>query len=343
MILFECDYQEGAHPRILQRLSETNMVQTLGYGEDRFCVEARAMIQNMLGAPESAVHFLVGGTQTNTTFIASVLRPHQGVISAHTGHINAHETGAIEATGHKVIALPSTDGKLTAAQIVEEHRAHWDDASREHLVQPAMVYVSMPTENGTIYSKQELADLYAVCRERGLTFFVDGARLGYGLASPQNNIEWTDLAHLCDAFYIGGTKQGALFGEALVINNPALQCDFRYHIKQRGGMLAKGRLLGLQFSTLFTDGLYDQLSAHAIGMAMRLKAAVIEAGIALHYDSYTNQQFPILHNDMIVRLREKYVFLDWEKIDAEHTAVRFCTSWATTEEHIESLIADLHA
>ncbi len=341
MILFECDYQEGAHPQILEKLAETNLVQTIGYGEDPYCAEARTLIQQAIEAPQSHVHFLVGGTQTNTTFIASVLRPHQGVLAAHTGHIAAHETGAIEATGHKVITLPSPNGKITAAQVADTYHAHWNDGSHEHCPQPAMVYVSQPSETGTIYSKQELTDLYAVCRELSLPFYIDGARLGYGLASPANDTALTDLPQLCDAFYIGGTKQGALFGEALVINNPAYQRDFRYHIKQRGGLLAKGRLLGIQFACLFTNNLYMEMSQHAIDMAMRLKNALDALGIPMMCESHTNQQFPILHNDVIAELRHKYVFLDWDKTNDTHTAVRFCTSWATQQTHVEELIHDI--
>ncbi len=341
MIYFECDYQEGAHPRIMEHMLETNMMQTIGYGEDAYTAQTKELLKAKLAAPQSDVHFLVGGTQTNTTFISSVLRPHQGVVSAHTGHIAVHETGAIEAIGHKVLTLPSDDGKLTAAQVLETHRAHWADASFEHMVQPGMVYISLPTENGTMYTKQELSELYAVCQSCDLPLYIDGARLGYGMASPLNDLNWEDVPRLCDAFYIGGTKQGALFGEALVINNASLQKDFRYLIKQKGGLLAKGRLLALQFLTLFTDDLYMQLSHHAIDMAMKLKDALIEMNVPLHYDSYTNQQFPILHNDAAALLREKFVFLDWERLDSHYSVVRFCTSWATPENHIDELIQAL--
>ena len=254
MIRFNCDYLEGAHPRIIERLTETNFVQTPGYGEDEYCERARAIIREKCGAPDAYVQFLVGGTQTNTTVIASVLRPYQGVLSANTGHINAHETGAIEATGHKVLALPSEDGKVTAAQVQEAYDEHWADASHEHIVQPGMVYISHPTENGTLYKKEELKSLYETCRKLGLPLFLDGARLGYGLMSEGTDLTWEDLAAYTDVFYIGGTKVGALFGEAVVITDPALAKDFRYMIKQRGGMLAKGRLLGLQFETLLKDG-----------------------------------------------------------------------------------------
>ena len=250
MIRFNCDYLEGAHPRIIEKLVETNLVQTPGYGEDEFCERARKVIREKCGVPDAYVQFLVGGTQTNLTVIASTLRPYQGVLSANTGHINAHETGAIEATGHKVLALPSEDGKITAAQVQEAYDAHWADGSHEHIVQPGMVYISHPTENGTLYTKEELKALYDTCQKLGLPLFLDGARLGYGLMSEGSDLTWKDVAAYTDVFYIGGTKVGALFGEAVVITNPALKKDFRYMIKQRGGMLAKGRLLGIQFLTL---------------------------------------------------------------------------------------------
>ena len=256
MIRFNCDYLEGAHPKILEKLQETNFVQTLGYGEDAYCERARAMIREKCGAEDAYVQFLVGGTQTNTTVIASILRPYQGVLCANTGHINAHETGAIESTGHKVLALPSEDGKITAAQVQEAYDAHWADGSHEHIVQPGMVYISHPTENGTLYTKEELKALYETCQKLELPLFLDGARLGYGLMSKGTDLTWQDIAAFTDVFYIGGTKVGALFGEAVVITNASLTKDFRYMIKQRGGMLAKGRLLGIQFETLLSDGLY---------------------------------------------------------------------------------------
>ncbi len=341
MIYFECDYQEGTHPRILNKLQVTNMVQTAGYSEDVYCQEAKSLIKKCFDAHESDVHFLVGGTQTNTTFIASVLRPHQGVISAESGHINVHETGAIEATGHKVLSIPTADGKLSAVQIENYHRLHWNDASFEHIVQPGMVYISLPTESGTMYTKYELTEIYTTCKSLNLPLYIDGARLGYGMASPKNDIEYSDLSKLCDAFYIGGTKQGALFGEALVINNSNLKTDFRYIIKQKGGLLAKGRLLGVQFIELFADGLYMELSEHAINLAIKLKTALSKDNVSFLFDSYTNQQFPILSNVKIQQLREKYVFYEWHKVDDDHSAVRFCTSWATREEDIDQLIIDV--
>lgn len=341
MIRFNCDYLEGAHPRIIEKLTETNFVQTPGYGEDEYCELAREIIRKKCGAPDAYVQFLVGGTQTNTTVIASVLKPYQGVLSANTGHINVHETGAIEATGHKVLALPSEDGKVTAAQVQEAYDAHWADASHEHIVQPGMVYISHPTENGTLYKKEELKALYETCQKLGLPLFMDGARLGYGLMSEGTDITWEDLAAYTDVFYIGGTKVGALFGEAVVITNPALAKDFRYMIKQRGGMLAKGRLLGLQFETLLKDGLYEEIAGKAVKQAMRLKAAFLDKGYPLLYDSYTNQQFPIMPNVQLKELEEKYSFELWCTMDEEYSAVRFCTSWATKDEDIDTLLRDL--
>lgn len=341
MIRFNCDYLEGAHPRILEKLVETNFVQTPGYGEDEYCERAREIIKEKCGAPDAYVQFLVGGTQTNLTVIASVLRPYQGVISAETGHINVHETGAIESTGHKVLALPSENGKITAAQVQEYYDAHWADESHEHIVQPGMVYISHPTENGTLYTKDELKALYETCQKLGLPVFLDGARLGYGLMSEGTDVTLKDVAAYTDVFYIGGTKVGALFGEAVVITNPALTKDFRYMIKQRGGMLAKGRLLGIQFSTLMEDGLYEEIAGKAVKQAMRLKEAFLEKGYPLLYDSYTNQQYPIMSNCQLEQLREKYSFEMWTKLDDEYSAVRFCTSWATRDEDVEALIADL--
>ncbi len=341
MIRFNCDYLEGAHPRILEKLAETNFAQTLGYGEDEYCDRARAVIREKCSAPNAHVQFLVGGTQTNTTVIASILRPYQGVLCAETGHINVHETGAIEATGHKVLPLPSEDGKITAAQVQEAYDLHWADGSNEHIVQPGMVYISHPTENGTLYTKEELKSLYETCKKLELPLFLDGARLGYGLMSQGTDVTWKDLAAFTDVFYIGGTKVGALFGEAVVISNPALAKDFRYMIKQRGGMLAKGRLLGIQFLTLLEDGLYEEIAGKAVEQAMRLKEAFLEKGFPLLYDSYTNQQFPIIANSQLTQLEEKYSFELWSRIDEEYSAVRFCTSWATKEEDVAVLIADV--
>ena len=263
MIRFECDYAEGMHPAILDALIKTNEEQTPGYGVDTHCEHARELIKKACHREDVDVHFLVGGTQTNATIIAAGLRPYQGVLSAVTGHINVHETGAIESYGHKVPPLPSEDGKITAAQINEAWETHIHDGSFEHMVQPGMVYISQPTENGTLYSRKELQEISDVCRRAGLYLFVDGARCGYSLMAEGNDVMLPDLATLADVFYIGGTKVGAMFGEAVVITNPALKKDFRYFIKQHGAMLAKGRLLGIQYEVLFTDDLYEKIALHA--------------------------------------------------------------------------------
>lgn len=342
MIRFECDYTEGAHQRILDALVRTNMEQTKGYGEDEHCENARAMIREKCGNAAADVHFLVGGTQANMTVIAAALRPHQGVVCAESGHINVHETGAVEATGHKVLALPSADGKITAAQIQEICEEHLQDDSFEHMVQPGMVYISNPTENGTLYNKKELEDISRTCHIYHLPLFLDGARLGYGLMAEGNDITLPDLAKDCDVFYIGGTKVGALFGEAVVITNEALKKDFRYYIKQRGGMLAKGRLLGIQFEELFRDDLYMEISAHANRLAMKIKKAFEDKKIPFAYDSVTNQQFPILTYDMAMTLAKKYSFnMNEAELKKGPAKVRFCTSWATKEEHVDELIADI--
>lgn len=343
MIRFESDYTEGAHERILKRLMETNEEQTPGYGTDEHCKNARAYIAEACQAENADIHFLVGGTQTNTTIIASVLRPHQGVVAAITGHIAIHETGAIEATGHKVLTLPSDDGKIQAEQVKALYDAHWNDVTHEHMVQPGLVYISHPTENGTTYKKSELAALSKVCRACGLPLFMDGARMGYGLAAGDNDLSLADIASLCDVFYIGGTKVGALMGEAVVIVNAALKKDFRYFIKQKGGMLAKGRILGVQFETLFEDGLYYEISKHAVDMAMMIRAAFAEKGFSFRYHSTTNQQFPILPDGVLRKLSEKYSYSFWEKVDDKHSAVRFCTSWATKKENVAMLIKDIKA
>ncbi len=342
MIRFECDYTEGAHPRIIEALTRTNMEQTKGYGEDEHCEHARELIREKCGSADADVHFLVGGTQTNMTVIAAALRPHQGVICAESGHINVHETGAVESTGHKVLALPSADGKITAEQIKDMYEEHMQDSSCEHMVQPGMVYISNPTENGTLYNRKELQAISEVCRSYGLPLFLDGARLGYGLMAEGNDITMQDLAQYCDVFYIGGTKVGALFGEAVVITDETLKKDFRYYIKQKGGMLAKGRLLGIQFEELFRDDLYMEVSAHADRLAMKIRKAFEEKNVPFAYDSVTNQQFPILTYEMAMTLAKKYSFsMNAEKLKKGPDSVRFCTSWATKEEHVEELIADI--
>lgn len=341
MIRFNSDYTEGCHPAILERLGETNLEQTPGYGTDDHCKHAAALIKAACQAPEADVHFLVGGTQTNVTVITAALKHYQGVITAATGHINVHETGALEAAGHKCLALETPDGKLTAEQIAAYVDAHFADDSFEHIVQPKMVYISNPTELGTIYKKAELEAIYEVCKAKKLYLFLDGARLGYGLASRENDLTLVDVAALTDVFYIGGTKVGALFGEAVVITNEELKTDFRYNIKQRGGMLAKGRLLGIQFETLFEENRYMELSMHAARLAEKLKDELTAIGVVFLLDSPSNQQFPILPNVVLEKLKEKYSFEFNSKIDGAHSAVRFCTSWATKEENIDMLLADI--
>lgn len=343
MIRFECDYAEGAHPKVLELLSKSNFDQTPGYGEDVYCEKARAIIKKLCQSDSAEVHFLVGGTQANTTVIASILRPHQGVVCAETGHINVHETGAIEATGHKVLTLPSTDGKITASQVKKLYENHWNDATHEHMVQPGMVYISNPTENGTLYTKEELTKLSDVCRKCDLPLYLDGARLGYGLMAEGNDLTLPDIARLCDVFYIGGTKVGALFGEAVVITNTSLQKDFRYFIKQHGGMLAKGRLLGIQFIALLENDLYFEISNHADKLAYKIKDAFKHKGYSFLFDSVTNQQFPIIPDAQLKVLEKKYVFSLWKHTNKDNSAVRFCTSWATKEEDVEQLLKDIRS
>jgi threonine aldolase len=343
MIRFECDYAEGAHPQVLELLSKSNFEQTPGYGEDIYCKTARTIIKKLCQSESAEVHFLVGGTQTNTTVIASILRPYQGAVCAETGHINVHETGAIEATGHKVLPLPSEDGKITASQVQAAYENHWNDATHEHTVQPGMVYISNPTENGTLYSKEELTELSQVCHNCDLPLYLDGARLGYGLMAEGNDLTLPDIAKLCDVFYIGGTKVGALFGEAVVITKEAIKKDFRYMIKQHGGMLAKGRLLGIQFVALLENDLYFEISSHANKMAYKIKTSFIKKGYSFLYDSITNQQFPIIPNAQLGILAKKYAFSLWKYIDKDHSAVRFCTSWATKDEDVELLLEDIRS
>lgn len=336
MYSFDSDYLEGCIPEILDALVSTNLEQTPGYGKDAYCDEAASLIREACDAPDAEIFFLEGGTQTNATVISSILRPYQGALCAVTAHIAVHETGAIEHGGHKVLTLPSVDGKITPAQVREAVSAHGNDA---HCVQPGMVYISQPTELGTLYSLDELSGLSAACRECALPLYIDGARLGYGLASPECDFSLKDLAALADVFYIGGTKQGALFGEAVVFGNAALAKDFRYVIKQNGGMMAKGRLLGLQFRALFQGNLYVEAARGAVEKALRIREAFKAAGYAMFSESPTNQQMVILPNDVIAVLRKRFSFEDWAVVDKTHTAVRFCTSWATTQQAVDELVA----
>lgn len=337
MYSFKNDYSEGAHPRIIEALIKTNMEQTIGYGMDEYSEKTKDRIKDIIKSPEAAVHFLVGGTQTNQTAIAAFLKPYQAVIAAETGHINVHETGAIEATGHKVVSTKTKDGKLTPALIDEVVRIHTD----EHMVQPKLVYISNSTELGTVYNKEEIQAISTYCKEHDLYLYLDGARLGAALASGKTDLTLEDIAKLTDAFYIGGTKNGALFGEALVIIRKELQKDFRFMIKRQGGMLAKGRLLGIQFMELFQDNLYFELAAHADKMSMKLKEGLLKKGYEFASDSYTNMQFPIMTNEEVERLSKDFLFGTIEKLGEDKKVIRLVTSFATTEEGVEEFIKKL--
>lgn len=335
---FESDYMEGAHPLILQRLVDTNFEKTPGYGEDAYCESAKAKIRTACACPKADIHFLVGGTQTNTTIIAAVLRSWQGVVAAQTGHVAVHEAGAIEATGHKVITLPHNNGKLEAKTLESYLNTFEHDANRDHMVEPGMVYISHPTEYGTLYTKQELESLHNVCSTHHLPLFLDGARLGYGLAAEKTDVTLPVIAQNCDVFYIGGTKVGALFGEAVVVPNKELTPHFFTVIKQHGALLAKGRILGIQFDTLFTGNLYYEIAHNAIDNAMYLKRELTKKGVQFFIDSPTNQQFLVLENSTLEKLSAHIGFSFWEKYDDTHTVVRLATSWATKRENIEEVV-----
>ncbi len=339
MLYFLSDYTEGAHPRLLQRLQETNLVSQPGYGEDCFCAAAREKIRAACRRPEADVYFLAGGTQTNAVAIASLLHRWEGVIAADSGHIGVHEAGAVEFTGHKVISLPGESGKLSAGTVRSFCEAFYADETHDHMPFPGMVYISQPTELGTLYGREELAALHRVSGEYGMRLFVDGARLGYGLMSPACDMDLPELAALCDLFYIGGTKVGALCGEALVFPRGDMPEHFATMVKQQGAMLAKGRLLGVQFEALFTDGLYFEIGRHAIRLAMKLKEGFLRKGYPLFADSPTNQQFPILTAEQLARLRREAAFEIWAPLEDGRTAVRFVTSWATREEDVDALLA----
>lgn len=337
MLSFESDYTEGAHQAIISRLAETNLEQTPGYGLDKYSESAKKKIKEAFALPEGAdVFFLVGGTQTNSTVIASLLRDYEGVIAVGTGHIGVHESGAVEYTGHKVLTLPDHEGKMDAGELEAYLKAFYADGTYEHMVIPGMVYISFPTEFGTIYSKSELESIHAVCGRYGLPLFIDGARLGYGLMSSANDIDVKEFQTLCDVFYIGGTKVGALFGEAVVFTSGA-PAHFFTTIKQHGALMAKGRLLGLQFDTLFTDGLYFRIASHADEMASRLKDIFLEKDYQIFIDSPTNQQFFIMTRDRAAELHGKVRFEDWCPVDEDRIAVRFVTSWATPPENVLAL------
>ncbi len=334
MISFKNDYSEGAHPRILKVLAETNLEQAEGYGLDRFCGEAISLLKRKIGRDDIDIHFVSGGTQTNLIAISSFLRPHEAAIAAHSGHILVHETGAIEATGHKVISIDSPDGKITPSLIKPALDFHTD----EHMVKPRLVYISNPTEIGTVYSREELSQIHEFCGKNGLLLYADGARLGSALCVPESGMDLAAMAELTDSFYIGGTKCGALIGEALVISNPSLKQDFRFHLKQKGALLSKGRLLGIQFLELFRDNLYFDLARHSNRMADLLREAIGKSGYGFLTPSPSNQVFPILPDTLIAKLQENFDFYVWSRIDENHSSVRLVTSWATKEENVRSFI-----
>lgn len=337
MISFESDYITGAHPKVLQRLIDTNLEVQTGYGLDEYCVSAAQKIKEACGCPEADVQFLAGGTQTNAIVISTMLHEYEGVISATTGHIHAHEAGAPEYAGHKVLTLPQQQGKLNAKQVRALIETIHADEAREHLVYPGMVYISHPTEYGALYSKQELMEISDVCREFNIPLFMDGARLAYGLMSHHTDVTLQDIAKLCDVFYIGGTKAGALCGEAVVFTRGNTPTHWLNRIKKRGALLAKGRLLGAQFEALFTDGLYFEIGRHAIGLAEKMKEILLSKGYKLRMDSYTNQQFPIFDKATLERLRQDIAVTLWEWLDDDHAVVRMATTWSTTEADLKKL------
>ncbi len=340
MYSFTCDYSEGAHPNVLKRLQELNYVQHPGYGEDEVTNEAIELIRQRIGNPKASIYFVIGGTQANMAVISALLRTPEAVICVEGGHIFAHETGAIEATGHRVITVPGVQGKITPAGI---QKALDDYFMRPHMVKPAMVYVSDATEVGTIYKKAELQAISKFCKEHKLLLYLDGARLASALMAEDNDLTLHDLTELTDAFYIGGTKNGALFGEAIVFNDPDLYPDFDYVRKERGALLAKGWLLGAQFGELFKDDLYFKIAKHANGLAKKVATALKAAGFAFLAESTTNQIFPIVTKQEMATLAKKYIFEEWQPIDEDHSAIRFVTSWATEEAHVDELIKDVVA
>lgn len=337
---FKNDYAEACHPKILQALIDSNSSQELGYGEDRYCKDAKELLKQKIGNPKAEIHFVSGGTQTNLIVISSILRPHESVISAVSGHILNNETGAIEATGHKINQIVSQDGKLIPMDIQEVLDAH---TNVPHQVKPRLVYISNSTELGTIYTKDDLTELYQYCQEKKLFLFMDGARLSQALATDGSDLRLEDIAKLTDVFYLGGTKNGALIGEAIVITNPALQEDFGFHVKQKGALLAKGRLLGIQFLELLRDDLYLELGSHANQQAMKIKKAFSDKGVRFLTDSCTNQLFPILKTEHIEILMEKFQFYVWQKVNDEESVIRLITSWATSDEAVNALVNDIES
>ncbi|MDR3285399.1 MAG: aminotransferase class I/II-fold pyridoxal phosphate-dependent enzyme [Holosporales bacterium] len=340
-IEFSSDYNEGAHPRLLDKLIETNMVQTHGYGSDPYCEEAYEVIKKLCGNKDLDIHMIVGGTLTNLIVIKAALRPHQCVLSPSNGHIHVQETGSIEATGHKISILSGKDGKITASQIDEACNEYWNNEGIVHLTQPKLVYITHPTEFGTLYKKAELQAISDVCKKRNLYLYMDGARLGYGLAAKENDTDLKFITECCDVFYIGGNKQGALFGEAVVIRNKTIAEDFRPIMKQCGGLLAKGRLLGIQFTELLKDGLYLELSVHANKMAEIIRSSLKRIGIKFFVENTTNLLFPILPDSILEELSKDYSLTYYKRWDEKSSVIRIATSWATTEENANKLAADL--
>lgn len=341
MIYFDSDYMEGAHPQVMEALVRTNLEHTIGYGCDQYCQQAREAIRKACGAPDALVQFLVGGTQTNATVIDALLRRHEGVLAAESGHINVHESGAIEHSGHKVLTLPAHNGKVLASEVDAYITEFYSDETYEHMVAPGTLYITQPTECGTMYSLGELEQISAVCHKHNIPLYLDGARLGYALASPEADFTLEDIARLCDVFYIGGTKCGLLFGEAVVAPNPERLPHFFPLVKQHGALFAKGRILGIEFLTLFTDGLYKSICEHAVELAQRIRKGFADAGYSAAGEGLsTNQQFFRLPNEMVDRLRASGVsFEDWGARGKEETTVRFVTSWATTDEDVDTLVS----
>lgn len=337
MISFENDYIAGAHPSVLKRLLETNLENLAGYGADTYCERAKEKIKRACDCPHAEVEFMVGGTQTNAVVISTMLKDYEGVIAAQTGHISVHEAGAIEFTGHKVLELPHKEGKIDPAALRKYLEDFYGDGNYEHMTLPGMVYVSYPTEYGTLYTKAELTEISAICGAYHMSLFLDGARLGYGLMSAQSDLTLPDIARLCDVFYIGGTKVGALCGEAVVFTRKNKPVHFITSVKKRGALLAKGRLLGVQFDALFTDELYFEISKYVLSMADRLKMIFHEAGLDFYLESPTNQQFIIVQNERMHALEKEVRFSFWEKYDDDHTVIRFVTGWSTTEADLDAL------
>ena len=336
MLYFSCDYAEGCHPKVLEALTRTNMVSTPGYGEDRYCESAKEKIREAINCPEADIYFLVGGTQTNQTVIDSMLSNYDGVVAAATGHVAVHEAGAIEYSGHEVITVPGHAGKIDPRELRQMLVDHYADESSEHMVNPGMVYISYPTEYGTLYSKEELEAIGAICNEYNIPLFIDGARLAYGLAAA-DDLTLADIAKLADVLYIGGTKVGALFGEAVVFTKNNTPKHMITQIKQHGALLAKGRLLGLQFDALFTDNLYMEMGKHAVSCANTIRKELVNKGYQIYMENPTNQIFVVMENDKLDKLSKEVLYGFWEKYDDTHTVIRIATSWATTEASVEAL------